>query len=127
MLNRTTIKNVHWQMARAQAQPVWGGIATDLADLHQEIRQCILTPKGSVPLNPEKGCDLDQFRDRPMNVRSLFVVDEVREALRRWVPRIRVDRIDVEAGFSQISLRVTWSPVEGVAAQFEQTEVDYAF
>ncbi|WP_217351996.1 hypothetical protein, partial [Ruegeria sp. HKCCD8929] len=82
MLDRNTITNVHWQMKRTVEGSVWGEIAPDLDDLAQEIRQCILTPKGSVPLTPEKGCDLEQFRDRPMNVRSLFVVAEVREALR---------------------------------------------
>lgn len=127
MLDRNTITNVHWQMKRTVEGPAWGEIAADLEDLAQEIRQCILTPKGSVPLNPEKGCDLDQFRDRPMTVRSLFVVAEVREALRLWVPRVQVHDIAYETTFETISLTVTWTPVEAVAADFQTTEVPYAF
>lgn len=127
MLDRNTITNVHWQMKRAAEGAVWGEIVPDLADLAQEIRQCILTPKGSVPLNPEKGCDLEQFRDRPMNVRSLFVVAEVREALRLWVPRVVVHEITFETTFETVSLSVTWSPVEAVQDDFQTTEVTYAF
>ncbi|MCG7518849.1 GPW/gp25 family protein [Ruegeria sp. Ofav3-42] len=114
-------------MKRTAEGPAWGEIAPDLEDLAQEIRQCILTPKGSVPLNPEKGCDLDQFRDRPMNVRSLFVVAEVREALKLWVPRVKVHEITYQTTFETISLNVTWSPVEAVGDDFQTTEVAYAF
>ena len=127
MLDRNTITNAHWQMKRTAEGPVWGEIAPDLEDLAQEIRQCILTPKGSVPLNPEKGCDLDQFRDRPMNVRSLFVLAEVREALRLWVPRVQVHEITYQTTFEAITLNVSWSPVEAVLDQFQTTEVTYAF
>lgn len=127
MLDRNTITNAHWQMKRTADGPVWGEIAADLEDLAQEIRQCILTPKGSVPLNPQKGCDLDQYRDRPMNVRSLFVIAEVREALRLWVPRVQVHEITHAASFASIALTVIWSPVETVLEDFQSTEVAYAF
>lgn len=127
MLDRNTISNVHWQMKRTPEGPAWGEIAPDLEDLAQEIRQCILTPKGSVPLNPAKGCDVDQFRDRPMNVRSLFVVAEVREALQLWVPRVQVHEITSKTSFETITMTITWSPIEAVQEQFLTTEVDYAF
>ncbi len=127
MLDRNKIANVHWQMKRTVDGPVWGEIAADLEDLAQEIRQCILTPKGSVPLNPEKGCDLEQFRDRPMNVRGLFVVAEVREALRLWVPRVLVHDLTATNTFDTVSLTVTWSPIEAVLEEFQTTEVDYVF
>ncbi|KIC38165.1 hypothetical protein RA27_20600 [Ruegeria sp. ANG-R] len=127
MLDRNTITNVHWQSKRTAEGPVWGEIAPDLEDLAQEIRHCILTPKGSVPLNPEKGCDLEQYRDRPMNVRSLFVVAEVREALRLWVPRVLVHELNYANTFETISLTVTWSPIEAVLDDFQTTEVAYVF
>ncbi len=127
MLDRNTITNVHWQMKRTAEGPAWGEIAPDLEDLAQEIRQCVLTPKKSVPLNPEKGCDLDQFRDRPMNVRSLFVVAEVREALRLWVPRVQVHEITFETTFEAITLSVSWSPREAVLDEFQVTEIEYVF
>jgi len=127
MLDRNTITHTHWQAKRTGDGPVWGEIASDLDDLAQEIRQCILTPKGSVPLKPEKGCDLDQYRDRPLNVRGLLVVAEVREALRLWVPRVQVHELTYTNSFEAIALNVTWSPVEAVVEQFQTTEVTYAF
>ncbi len=128
MLARTEIPFVHWQMKRAPSGvAVLGEIAAELDDLDQDIRQCILTPKRSVPLNPEKGCDLDQFRDRPLNVRHMFVAAEVRETLERDVPRIKVSAVNVEAEFTSVKIRVTWSPKEQVLEEFITTEVVYVF
>lgn len=127
MLDRNDITHVHWQMKRNPEGAVLGAVSTDLDDLSQDIRQCILTPKRSVPLNPEKGCDLEQFRDRPMNVRHLFVMAEVRDALKRDVPRVDVQEISFETSFDAISLTVAWLPTETVARDFIITVVDYAF
>ena len=127
MLDRNDISHVHWQMKRTPDGAVLGEISTDLDDLSQSIRQCILTPKRSVPLNPEKGCDLEQFRDRPMTVRHLFVMAEVRDALKRDVPRVDVQEISFETRFDAISLSITWIPTEAAEQDFVTTVVDYAF
>ncbi len=128
MLDRNTITPVHWQMKRSpDGVAVLGEISAELDDLDQEIRQCILTPKRSVPLNPEKGCDLDQYRDRPMDVRRLFVVAEVRDALTRDVPRIVLRDVIVETSFSQVSIKVVWAPSEMVLEEFITTQVEYVF
>lgn len=128
MQDRREIPFVHWQMKRdPEGNAVLGDISAELDDLSQEIRQCILTPKRSVPLNPEKGCDLEQFRDRPLNVHHLFVAAEVRDALRRDVPRVVVRDVVVAAEFSSVSIKVTWSPAEIVTEEFVTTEVEYVF
>ncbi len=127
MLDRSDIRPVHWQMKRTPDGAVLGEIAAELDDLAQEVRQCILTPKRSVPLNPEKGCDLEPFRDRPLGVRHLFVAAEVREALKRDVPRIIVQEVAVDAEFASLSITVKWTPVEAVIADFVTTEINYVF
>jgi phage baseplate assembly protein W len=126
MLDRNDIPFAHWQMKRnSDGTAVLGAIATEMDDLAQEIRQCILTPKRSVPLNPEKGCDLDAYRDRPMNIRQMFLAAEIREALERDVPRIVVRDIAVTTGFTEIGIKVTWSPAEMVMEEFIETEIQY--
>ena len=128
MLDRNDIAFVHWQMKRTpDGAAVLGAISAELDDLAQEITQAILTPKRSVPLHPEQGCDLQQFRDRPMNVRHLFVIGEVRETLARDVPRVEVHDLDVETRFEGVTIRVTWSPTEMVLKEFITTEVAYVF
>ncbi len=128
MLDRNDIPFVHWQMKRSpDGEAVLGEISAELDDLEQAIRQCILTPKRSVPLNPEKGCNLDQYRDRPLNVRHLFVAAEVREALKRDVPRVVVREVGVSAEFSSVTIRVAWAPTEMVMEEFITTEVAYVF
>lgn len=128
LARKTDIPFVHWQMKRDEdGRAQLGDIAAELDDLSQEIRQAILTPKGSVPLNPEKGCNLDQYRDRPQNAQYLFVAAEVRETLKRDVPRIVVHEVGVENTFTSVTIKVTWSPTELVLEEFITTEVAYVF
>jgi phage baseplate assembly protein W len=83
-----------------------------------------LTPKGSVPLNPEKGCDLERYRDRPLDGRQLFIIADVRQALARDVPRITVNAVAAETTLSSIKIKITWAPVETTLDDFLTTEVD---
>lgn len=124
MTLRTQIKAVHWQMDAASRDAPSGAIVTDIADLSQSIEQAILTEKGSVPLSPERGLDLQAFRDRPATVRHLFLGAAVREALERDVPRIEVDLVEATIEtFSRVALRIVWRPLSSVAADFLTTEV----
>lgn len=124
MFARHDIPYAHWQMKRDHdGRALWGEISAELEDLDQEIRQIILTPKGSVPGEPEKGCNLDQFRDRPMNIRSLLVVEEIRSALERWAPRVKVKDIQATATATQISISVTWRPTSATQSEFYVTEI----
>lgn len=79
-----------------------------------------------MPLNPEKGCDIDAYRDRPMNVRHMFLAAEIREALARDVPRIEVSEVAATTSFDTVNISVTWAPTEMVLAAFVTTEVVYA-
>ena len=126
MLDRSDITAVNWQMRRDGNAAVLGDIATDYADLEQEIRQCILTPIGSIPLNPLKGCGIDEYRDRPMDLGGVLVAHAVREALTLWVPRIEVSTVTVTPlSISQLTISVSWRPTAAVLEDLRQTEVVY--
>jgi hypothetical protein len=62
-----------------------------------------------------------------MDVRRLFVVAEVRDALTRDVPRIVLRDVIVETSFSQVSIEVVWAPSEMVLEEFITTQVEYVF
>lgn len=127
MLDRAEIPFRHWQMKRdASGAAVLGEISAEIDCLTQEIRQCVLTPKGSVPLNPEKGCDLESFRDRPMNIGQMFVVAEIKSALARDVPRITVNIVDVDTLFDGLKIVIKWAPLEWVQGEFIETVLHYA-
>lgn len=128
MTDSTQISSVHWQMRRdPDGVAVLGAVFEGLSDLDAEIRQCILTPKGSVPFNPEKGCDLQRFRDRSMNAQHLFAAAEVTEALSLWCPRITVHSVTVEPSLTQLKISVTWTPTQAVMADIQRTEVVHVF
>ena len=47
---------------------------------------------------PEFGCGLDRFLFEPSNISTLRLIqEEVKRALVRWEPRIRLDDVRVEA------------------------------
>lgn len=124
MTDSTQIRSVHWQMRRdPDGVAVIGAVFEGLADLDAEIRQCILTPKGSVPFNPAKGCDLQRFRDRSMNALHLFAAAEVAEALSLWCPRITVHSVAVEPSIDQLTIAVIWTPTQAVMTDIQRTEV----
>lgn len=125
MLDRAQIPYVHWQMAGCadDGTPRYGEIVAEMDDLDLEIRQLIMTQPLSVPGNPEKGVDLDKYRDRPQGELALLVVAELRGALERFIPRIELGDIRVKKEFTRLTIAIDWRPVEAVLAEFQTTEV----
>jgi len=111
-------------MKVGRSAPAFGEIASQLADLDQGIANLIFTPKGSVPTQPEKGCDLLPYMDRPPAVAIPKLTVEIFEGLTRWHPRIRVDEVRVEElAFAHYSVPVFWFPVASVVADIQRTNV----
>lgn len=76
-----------------------GGVA--LADGATRIEQSIWlilgTARGERPMRPEFGCSLHEYVFGPADVTTAgLVARDVREALRRWEPRIDVSDVVVE-------------------------------
>lgn len=88
----TTIpRRVHWQLALGGA-----GYAEALDDLRQAIAILLLTRKGTDPLRPEFGSDLWRYVDHPIDRARPHLVREAVEAIRRWEPRVKVQRVTVD-------------------------------
>ncbi len=88
----STIPHNHWQPKLGQI----GTYVTDLEDIRQGIKTLIMTPKGSVAGDPEKGCNHGYFRDKNILPASKEVAADIRLALERDCPRIDVEDITVE-------------------------------
>jgi len=126
LVDRRSITHLHWQLALDRSRLASGEVVVGLDDLEQEIRSLILTPKGSVPLNPEKGCDLAPYVDRPPAVGVPAMTREVWTALTTWCKRIVVEDVQVTmVAFHHFSIPVFWRPVESIADEIRRTEVDY--
>jgi phage baseplate assembly protein W len=66
-------------------------------DVAQAIRIIIATAPGERPMRPEFGCGVHRFVFESIDASTLGLMEhEIREALHRWEPRVRVD----EVGFS---------------------------
>lgn len=126
---RSAIPYAHWSMRVGRSAAAFGEIVTQIADLEQGIANLVFTPKGSVPTEPEKGCDLLPYMDRPPAVAVPILLRELWEGLRRWHPRILVDEVRVEPvdddehGLSHFRVPVFWRPVAGVVQDLLRTDV----
>ncbi|MDR6952688.1 phage baseplate assembly protein W [Ancylobacter sp. 3268] len=124
MLDRSTIRHVHWQLAYRQTEPSGGGIVTGYDDIEQEILIIATTPKGSVPCNPEKGCDILPYIDRPPAEGLPLICREIWMGLATWVSRIEVLPVEaVAVDFHHFKTTIPWRVKDDVAAEIRRTEL----
>ncbi|SNY91463.1 hypothetical protein SAMN04515647_1684 [Cohaesibacter sp. ES.047] len=119
------IDYLHWQhKVTLGANAAWGEIAVGLDDLHQAVRIIVLTPKRSVPTEPEKFCDALDYIDRPPAVAIPAIKRAVWDAITLWEPRIVLDGIEAEmVDLAHYAITISWHPVEGVLKEIQRTKV----
>ncbi|MDD7908647.1 phage baseplate protein [Pseudovibrio exalbescens] len=117
---------LHWQIRLAQEDDApWNEAAIGLDDLAQSIRLICLTPKLSVPTEPEQFCDALSYVDRVPAEAIPGISKEVWEGISRWEPRVLLDRVDVaQAGFAYFTASIYWRPRSDVLAELQRTDVD---
>ncbi|PHR19301.1 MAG: baseplate [Hoeflea sp.] len=134
MENRFAIEFAHWSLRVGRADPrtgvrpeFYGLIVTAVDDLSQSIGNLILTPLGSVPTQPLKGCDLYPFIDRNPAEAIPNLTQAIWDALEIWEKRIVVQDVDVsEIAYGHFQTRVFWRPSESVLDDLRITEVHFA-
>ena len=134
MQNRYDISFQHWSLKVGRAdfttgetRPFWGEIVTAVADLDQSIANLILTPKASVPTNPEKGVDYDRVIDKHAELGIPLLTQDIWDQLTIWEPRIVVQDVKVEmSDFSHFSVQIFWRPIESVLDDLLVTEVNFS-
>lgn len=133
MIDKDKITHRHWSLKVARIDPetgeaadVFGEVVLAVDDLSQAIANLIMTPKGSVPTEPEKGVDVLAAIDRHPSVAIPILTREITDALTIWEPRIVVQSVTVTMGdFSHFHSQVFWRPVESVLDDLLMTEVTY--
>ena len=85
------------------------------AHIRQSIADIVSTPIGTRVMRPEYGSRLPRLVDRPVGKGwELEALAAVAEALWRWEPRVRVERVRVGAvGPGSVELSVTYRLVDG--------------
>lgn len=112
MLQEATIpQRAHWQLA------LGGGYAEALDDLIQSIAIILRTRRGSDPLRPDFGSDIWRYIDYPIDRARPHLVREAVAAIRRWEPRVRIERVTVELMEAQhVRIGIHFVTAEGVSA-----------
>lgn len=89
-----------------------GAIATNADDLNQCISTILLTPRGSLALDPEFASDLFDHVDKPLPVARPLVIRDTVEAIQKWEPRVDVKSVEVsiqEASLASLLVIVEWN------------------
>lgn len=134
MQDKNDIPFAHWSLkvgrrrSPAETPPAfWGEIVTAVDDLDQAISNLILTPLGSVPTEPEKGCDLLPYIDRPMPEAIANVTRAIWDAISIWEPRIVLQDVQVyEVEFARLVAEIYWRPQGSVLDDLRTTRVPLA-
>ncbi len=74
-----------------------GKLLTGIEELKASILEIVITPIGSVPLNRPFGSHVFKMIDAPQN-RELSLKSKILDAVDRWEPRVKVDRVMTQYG-----------------------------
>lgn len=74
-----------------------------MSRFEQDVREAIWIILGTAPgervMRPEFGCGIHRYVFSPADIRTLGQIRfQVEDALRRWEPRIELDKVEVEVG-----------------------------
>jgi phage baseplate assembly protein W len=79
-----------------------------IAHLKQSIIDILLTPIGSRVMRRDYGSNLFELIDAPMNAKTIMdIVAATAEALDKWEPRIKVERVELNAGAASGRIELT--------------------
>ena len=105
----------HWQIAMGG-----DGYAEALDDLRQAIAIILLTRRGTDPLRPDFGSDVWRYVDHPIDRARAHIVREAVEAIRRWEPRVKIERVTVTlAADAHLKIGIHFTTADGVSASAE--------
>lgn len=132
MINRHDIPTAHWSVRVGRIDPlsglvsdVHGEIVLALDDVDQEVSTFVITPKSSVPTNPEKGCDVFPYIDKHSSVAIPSITREIWDGLTPWVTRIALIEVNVtQIAFAHFKALVKYRLVQSVLDDQRFVEVD---
>jgi Bacteriophage baseplate protein W len=111
-VDAASITAVDWQVQLGAP----GEIVEGADDIDQCIRTILLTPKGSIPHDPDFGSNLHLYIDWPLQIARPQMIREAIDAIHRNEPRAVLTRLSVEAAASEdpaligsIVLEVEWT------------------
>lgn len=122
--NKADIKHVHWQLRLGEVEPEGGPVVAGYDDINQAILLIAMTPIGSVPSNPAKGCDLIPALDKPPAVAIPMICTAVWDAITLWEPRVETQTVSGKAiDVAHYEIDVPWRVKGDVAAQIQRTTI----
>lgn len=133
MIDKDKITYRHWSLQVGRTDPATGierdangEIVFAVDDLHQSITNLVLTQKGTVPTEPEKGVDMLAVIDKHPDIGIPTLTRDIWDALLIWEPRIVVQNVAVVmVAYAHFATRVFWRPIESVLDDLLVTEVTY--
>lgn len=93
-----------------------GEVVMDDDDVAQCLAVIVMTRPGEVPHDPEFGCGLWDYIDRPVDEVQLFISKEVIRAVRRLEPRVEMLSADYgyNVDFSGLAVEVKYRRLDNL-------------
>lgn len=103
----TDIVSHDWQVKLETQKDKQSEILEALDAIKQSIYIILTTPKGSVPHNPEFGCDLWKYIDHPTDNYLPLIITEAIKAISIWETRAKISTINATINEGQVLFSIT--------------------
>lgn len=85
-----------------------GKTVTGTERINQQLDMILMTPKGSVVGDPNKGIR-DDIQDLPAGVVVGAIVEDLNKQLAVYLPDVKIDRIQKSVENGHVSIEISWS------------------
>ncbi|MGI6394490.1 MAG: GPW/gp25 family protein [bacterium] len=90
----------------------FGEVVENEYDIEQSINIIISTPKGTVPMLPDFGSDIDECVDMPVNDAVAFINQYTIKALQKWEKRIKINSVTTTVEQEHLTVLVDYTVVD---------------
>ena len=118
--SHTSPRSKHWQLAPIE---VSDGVVQGYDDIEQDIFNVLATRKGTDVTRPEFGSNHFDYIDTPEDIFVPNVVREVFLAVKTWVKRAVMDKVEFSGHAPEITMSIYWHVADEVAAEIRRSDV----
>jgi hypothetical protein len=90
----------------------FGEVVENEYDIEQSINIIISTPKGSVPMLPDFGSDIDECVDMPVTDAVAYINQYTIKALQKWEKRIKINSVITTIEQEHLTVLVDYTIVD---------------
>jgi len=108
-MNLDQLHTQYWQLG-IDSQ---GEVVADMSDIDQCIMNIINTQKGTDPLRPGFGVDMQSWIDKPMETTAVGIIADLIKQIQVYEKRAIIDAVTFSALEGHLTIDIKWTTTNG--------------